>query len=193
MVESSKKMLLLLGMLSVSLVSTYAQFFGISADAAINYTAAPEKVDGAAVGITHPIPFVPNIGAVQLKFKEKSITAATDDATRLTTDVVIESAHLFYHVPFPVITLALGAGAGTLKVSSKVNNYKKTIEKTTPVVEMFVRIGLPFLNFFDFHIGYHAFRMKEIKLTDDTFQKAFPDAKQNYSGALNTVGLQVAF
>ncbi|MGB0361614.1 MAG: hypothetical protein ACPGJO_01085, partial [bacterium] len=42
--------------------SVKAQFFGISLDTAIGYSAAKKGVIGGSVGITHPIPLVPNIG-----------------------------------------------------------------------------------------------------------------------------------
>ncbi|MEC9230786.1 MAG: hypothetical protein VX716_10350, partial [SAR324 cluster bacterium] len=40
--------------------SVKAQFFGISLDTAIGYSAAKKGVIGGSVGITHPIPLVPN-------------------------------------------------------------------------------------------------------------------------------------
>ena len=51
----------LVGLISLSSIAN-AQFIGINADVAIDYSAAPGKVDGFSVGISHPALFIPNIG-----------------------------------------------------------------------------------------------------------------------------------
>ena len=50
--------------------SVKAQFFGISLDTTIGYSTVKKGVIGGSVGITHPIPLVPNIGFSTLTFEE---------------------------------------------------------------------------------------------------------------------------
>ena len=60
--------------------SANAQFIGINADYAIDYSAAPGKVSGFSIGIAHPAPFIPNIGYSSVSFEDKeTITDSTKD------------------------------------------------------------------------------------------------------------------
>jgi len=47
----------LVGLISLSSTAN-AQFIGINADFAIDYSAAPGSVSGYSVGISHPAPFI---------------------------------------------------------------------------------------------------------------------------------------
>ena len=70
----------LVGLISLS-SSANAQFIGINADYAIDYSAAPGKVSGYSVGIAHPAPFIPNIGYSSVSFKDKETITDSSDST----------------------------------------------------------------------------------------------------------------
>ena len=90
-----------------------AQFIGLNVDLAIAYSAAPGSVSGGSVGITHPMPFVPNLGVSRLIFQDKQKkTSSSSNTLSLVTDTKIETVNLFYNIPFPVVSIALGIGAG---------------------------------------------------------------------------------
>ena len=92
-----------------------AQFIGIDIDYAIAYSAAPGSVTGGSVGISHPAPFFPNIGYSTLSFIDKEdITGSPGSSSvSLTTETTIKTINLFYNVPFPVVSLAVGFGFGS--------------------------------------------------------------------------------
>ena len=70
----------------------------------------------------------------------------------------------------------------------------ETIEVDTPIGEGFVRFGLPFFHFFDFHIGYHYVTTGEIEIVKDSETKIVGvNDKVNLSGGLTTVGILIAF
>ena len=73
MVGSLSLMLLLAGGETLK-----AQFFGISIDSAIAYSGAKKSVSGGSLGITHPIPFIPNLGYSTLTFSELEEQKSTD-------------------------------------------------------------------------------------------------------------------
>jgi hypothetical protein len=179
--------------------SAQAQFIGFSVDTAVDYTAAPDKVFGGTVGIVHPVPFFPNIGFTQVSFDDEKLTVDTTNNTELTTSITIQSAHLFWNVPFPVVAVSLGGGAGQLVAESELSTGGDKAENITPVIEGFFRLGLPFWNFLEFHIGYHALktsqkvdraRSSDTTLSTPTYTK---NTRVDYTGALTTVGLQFAF
>ena len=118
-----------------------AQFFGFSVDTAVDYTVAPDKVTGGAVGIIHPIGFVPNFGYTQVKFKEESVDVSA--SVQLNSDVTITSYNLFFNIPFPVVAVSLGAGIGEAKVESTLTGYGNKPSVSKPLVEAFTRVGLP--------------------------------------------------
>ncbi|MBL4823688.1 MAG: hypothetical protein JKY07_00310, partial [SAR324 cluster bacterium] len=94
--------------------SAKAQFIGINFDAAIAYSAASGSASGGAVGITHPVPFIPNLGASRVIFNETENTTSSADANSvltLETKTTINTVNFFYNVPFPVVSIALGIGA----------------------------------------------------------------------------------
>jgi len=103
----------LVGLISLSSTAN-AQFIGINADVAIDYSAAPGKVSGYSVGISHPAPFIPNIGYSSVSFSEKeSITDPSDNKLSLDIKTTIRTINLFYNVPFPVVTITVGFGGGS--------------------------------------------------------------------------------
>ena len=148
--------------------SVKAQFFGISLDTAIGYSAAKKGVIGGSVGITHPIPLVPNIGFSTLAFEELEEQQSTDASTQISMETKnkLSTINVFYNVPFPVVSMSLGFGYGTFKSQTTLTYLKNNVhqgtspdsikEQSIPVAEGFIHVGLPFWNIIEFHIGYHA-------------------------------------
>ena len=175
-----------LGMISLS-CSANAQFIGINVDYDIGYSAAPGKVDGYSVGISHPAPFIPNIGYSSISFIDKesirgkatSTDSDGDYKLSLETETTIETINLFYNVPFPVVTITVGFGSGSQNLKTGVETkttivetYKDGIPKDLPiddleipVIEAFFHIGLPFWNTVEFHLGYHLMSFESIDIT----------------------------
>jgi len=190
-----------LGMISLS-SSANAQFIGINADVAIDYSAAPGSVSGYSVGISHPAPFIPNIGYSYVSFIDKeSITKPSDNSSvSLETTTTIKTINLFYNVPFPVVTITVGFGYGADNLYTGVETIttidKVTSNLETSVTEAFFHIGLPFWNTIEFHLGYHLMSFESIDITSNKTGGAFEgtyNTKKNYSGGMTTIGVQVAF
>jgi len=188
------------GMISLS-SSANAQFIGINVDYGIDYSAAPGRVDGYSVGISHPAPFIPNIGYSSVSFIDKE-TIDSDNNTSsvlLVTTTTIKTINLFYNVPFPVVTITVGFGYGADNLYTGVETIttidKVTSNLETSVSEAFFHIGLPFWNTIEFHLGYHFMSFSSIDITkSDKFQgKNYPTVKKSYSGGMTTIGVQVAF
>ena len=199
----------LVGLISLSSTAN-AQFIGINADVAIDYSAAPGKVDGYSVGISHPAPFIPNIGYSYISFSEKeSITDPDNSTSSVSLDIktTIKTINLFYNVPFPVVTITVGFGYGSQNLSTGVETITTIIEtyggtpKELPsddleisVTEAFFHIGLPFWNTVEFHLGYHFMSFNSINITKGvSFDGDYPTVKKSYSGGMTTIGVQVAF
>ena len=190
----------LVGLISLSSTAN-AQFIGINVDYAIDYSAAPGKVDGYSVGISHPAPFIPNIGYSSVSFIDKeSITKPSDNSSvSLETTTTIKTINLFYNVPFPVVTITVGFGYGADNLYTGVETITTIDQVTsnleTSVSEAFFHIGLPFWNTIEFHLGYHFMSFSSIDITkSDKFQgKDYPTVKKSYSGGMTTIGVQVAF
>ena len=190
-----------------------AQFIGIDIDYAIAYSAAPGSVTGGSVGISHPAPFFPNIGYSTVSFNDKEDITSSDSLSSLslTTTTTIKTINLFYNVPFPVVSIAVGFGFGSdnlyTGVETKTTEIVETTSegtKTTPqtsdfktdVTEGFIRIGLPFWSTIEFHLGYHAMSFTSIDITSKKsaeFEGTYSIDKKNYSGGMTTIGVQVAF
>jgi len=189
----------LVGLIGLSSTAN-AQFIGINADVAIDYSAAPGKVSGYSVGISHPAPFIPNIGYSYVSFIDKeSITKPSDNSSvSLETTTTIKTINLFYNIPFPVVTITVGFGYGADNLYTGVETIT-TIDKVpsnleTSVSEAFFHIGLPFWNTIEFHLGYHFMSFSSIDITkSDKFQGKYPTVKKSYSGGMTTIGVQVAF
>ena len=189
----------LVGLISLSSTAN-AQFIGINADVAIDYSAAPGSVSGYSVGISHPAPFIPNIGYSSVSFKDKeTITDSSDNTVSLGTTTTIKTINLFYNVPFPVVTIAVGFGYGGLETKTTIVEDEKdpdTSDLETSVSEAFFHIGLPFWNTVEFHLGYHLMSFTSIDIasnkTGDAFQGTY-NTKKNYKGGMTTIGVQVAF
>ena len=187
------------GMISLS-SSANAQFIGINADVAIDYSAAPGRVEGYSVGISHPAPFIPNIGYSSVSFKDKdTVTDSSSNKLSLETTTTIKTINLFYNVPFPVVTITVGFGLGGVEtITTIVENVsdKSTSDSKDSVTEGFFHIGLPFWNTIEFHLGYHLMSFTSIDITSnktgDPFQGTY-NTKKNYSGGMTTIGVQVAF
>ena len=192
----------LVGLISLSSTAN-AQFIGINADVAIDYSAAPGSVSGYSVGISHPAPFIPNIGYSYVSFSEKeSITDPSDNTSSvsLVTTTTIETINFFYNVPFPVVTIAVGFGLGADNLLNTGVETITTIDQVTSnlktsVSEVFFHIGLPFWNTVEFHLGYHFMSFNSIDITKGvSFQgKIYPTVKKSYKGGMTTIGVQVAF
>ena len=126
-----------------------AQFIGLNVDLAIAYSAAPGNVSGGSVGITHPMPFVPNLGVSRVVFQEKQTnTSSSSNTLSLITDTKIETINFFYNVPFPVVSIAIGIGAGEMKTNTSVtetsgsSSNSDDSDLSTPVSEGFIHICL---------------------------------------------------
>ena len=189
----------LVGLISLSSTAN-AQFIGINVDYGIDYSAAPGKVDGYSVGISHPAPFIPNIGYSSVSFIDKeSITNPSDNSSvSLETTTTIKTINLFYNVPFPVVTITVGFGYGAdnlytgVETITTIDQVESNLE--TSVSEAFFHIGLPFWNTVEFHLGYHFMSFSSIDITkSDKFQGKYPTVKKSYSGGMTTIGVQVAF
>ena len=194
------------GMISLS-SSANAQFIGINADVAIDYSAAPGKVSGGSVGISHPTPFFPNIGYSSVSFKDKETITDSSNTVSLETTTTIKTINFFYNVPFPVVTIAVGFGGGSQNLNTGVetkttivetyNGTQKELEPqvtSNSVTEAFFHIGLPFWNTVEFHLGYHYMSFASIDITDGvSFDGDYTFDKKSYSGGMTTIGVQVAF
>ena len=188
----------LVGLISLSSTAN-AQFIGINVDYGIGYSAAPGSVDGFSVGISHPAPFIPNIGYSSVSFKDKETITASSNSVSLDTTATIKTINLFYNVPFPVVTITVGFGLGGVEtITTIVENVsdKSTSDSKDSVTEGFFHIGLPFWNTIEFHLGYHLMSFESIDITSnktgDPFQGTY-NTKKNYSGGMTTIGVQVAF
>ena len=123
------------------------------------------------------------------------------------TKVKLKTVNLFYHIPFPVVSMSLGIGYGTLTPSTKVaktqtgvGSSSNTTELSVSVAESFLHIGLPYWNIIEFHIGYHAFTASTVyrNKNNSTFNEnssitGMDFEKANYSGGMMTIGIQIAF
>ena len=197
----------LVGLISLSSTAN-AQFIGINADVAIDYSAAPGSVSGYSVGISHPAPFIPNIGYSSVSFKDKETIGSDNDTSSvlLETATTIKTINLFYNVPFPVVTITVGFGYGADNLNTGVET-KTTIVETyvgtpkdqdtsdlkTSVSEAFFHIGLPFWNTVEFHLGYHLMSFTSIDITKGVTLAGDYNTDKNYSGGMTTIGVQVAF
>ena len=173
-----------------------AQFFGFSVDTAVDYTVAPDKVTGGTVGIIHPIGFLPNFGYTQVKFSSESADVSSN--VQLSSEVTLNSYNVFFNIPFPVVAVSLGAGIGEAKVESSLTGYENKPSVSKPLVEGFTRVGLPFWNFIEFHLGIHAIKVaskidagKSWSSIESSVDSV--DTEKDYTGTLTTVGLQFAF
>jgi len=191
----------LVGLISLSSTAN-AQFIGINADYAIDYSAAPGKVGGFSVGISHPAPFIPNIGYSSVSFIDKETidsdnnTASVKNTALLETTTTIETINLFYNVPFPVVTITVGFGLGGVETITtiKENNVDKdNSDSKDSVSEVFFHIGLPFWNTVEFHLGYHLMSFESIDITKSVNLEGNYTTDKNYSGGMTTIGVQVAF
>ena len=193
------------GMISLS-SSANAQFIGINADYAIDYSAAPGKVSGFSIGIAHPAPFIPNIGYSSVSFEDKeTITDSSknpEQTVSLATTTTITTYNLFYNVPFPVVTITVGIGHGADNLNTGVETIttikendvdKDNSESKDSVSEAFFHIGLPFWNTVEFHLGYHLMSFSSIDITKGVTLAGVYNTKKNYSGGMTTIGVQVAF
>ena len=201
----------LVGLISLSSTAN-AQFIGINADVAIDYSAAPGSVSGYSVGISHPAPFIPNIGYSSVSFKDKDTVTDSSESTSsvlLDTTTTITTINLFYNVPFPVVTITVGFGygadnlyAGVETKTTIVETYQNTTKDPdssdleTSVAEAFFHIGLPFWNTVEFHLGYHLMSFTSIDITSKKsvdFDGSYTIDEKSYSGGMTTIGVQVAF
>jgi len=193
------------GMISLS-SSANAQFIGINADYAIDYSAAPGKVSGYSVGISHPAPFIPNIGYSSVSFEDKETITDSSDNVSLVTTTTIKTINLFYNVPFPVVTITVGFGYGADNLNTGVETIttikendvgKDNSDSKDSVSEAFFHIGLPFWNTVEFHLGYHLMSFTSIDITSNkkfvSFDGDYTIDKKSYSGGMTTIGVQIAF
>jgi hypothetical protein len=194
---------LLLG-LSFLATTANAQFIGINVDVAIAYSAASGTASGGAVGISHPVPFIPNLGASRVIFNEtENITSSADANSILTleTKTTISTFNFFYNSPFSVVSIALGIGAGTMTTNTAVTETvsgtatSDNSELSTPVSEAFIHIGLPFWNTIEFHLGYHAMSVSNIDITSKSgiVVTNYNLSNKSYTGGMTTIGVQIAF
>ena len=178
-----------------------AQFIGLNVDLAIAYSAPPGNVSGGSVGITHPMPFVPNLGVSRVVFQEKQTnTSSSSNTLSLVTDTKIETVNLFYNIPFPVVSIAIGIGGGVMKTNTSLtetsgrSSNSDDSDLSTPVSEGFIHIGLPFWSIIEFHIGYHLMSVSKLDLTNKSGISVtdYTLDKKNYTGGMTTIGVQIA-
>ena len=178
-----------------------AQFIGLNVDLAIAYSAAPGNVSGGSVGITHPMPFVPNLGVSRVVFQEKQTnTSSSSNTLSLVTDTKIETVNLFYNIPFPVVSIAIGIGGGVMKTNTSLtetsgsSSNSDDSDLSTPVSEGFIHIGLPFWSIIEFHIGYHLMSVSKLDLTNKSGISVtdYSLNKKSYTGGMTTIGVQIA-
>ena len=176
-----------------------AQFIGLNVDLAIAYSAAPGSVSGGSLGITHPVPFFPNLGVSRVIFQEKQTITSTSSSSNtlsLVTDTKIQTVNLFYNIPFPVVSIAIGIGAGVMKTDTSLTKSSSSDDSnlSTPVSEGFIHIGLPFWNIIEFHIGYHLMSVSKLDLTNKSGISVtdYSLDKKNYTGGMTTIGVQIA-
>ena len=198
----------LVGLIGLSSTAN-AQFIGINADVAIDYSAAPGSVSGYSVGISHPAPFIPNIGHSSVSFIDKeSITDSKGDyKLSLETKTTITTINLFYNIPFPVVTITVGFGGGSQNLGTGVETITTIVEtdnnsatildnidEKDSLIEAFFHIGIPFWNTIEFHLGYHYMSFSSIDRTSKKIEGTYTnDNKRNYTGGMTTIGVQVAF
>jgi hypothetical protein len=182
--------------IGIGVGTAQAQFFGLSVDTAVDYTVAPDKVTGGTVGIIHPIGFIPNFGYTQVKFSNESVDVSSN--VQLNSEVTLNSYNVFFNIPFPVVAVSLGAGIGEAKIESSLTGYENKPSVSKPLIEGFTRVGLPFWNFIEFHLGIHAIKVaskidagKSWSSIESSVDSV--DTEKDYSGTLTTVGLQFAF
>ena len=182
--------------IGIGVGTAQAQFFGLSVDTAVDYTVAPDKVTGGTVGIIHPIGFIPNFGYTQVKFSNESVDVSSN--VQLNSEVTLNSYNVFFNIPFPVVAVSLGAGIGEAKIESSLTGYANKPSVSKPLIEGFTRVGLPFWNFIEFHLGIHAIKVaskidagKSWSSIESSVDSV--DTEKDYSGTLTTVGLQFAF
>ena len=190
------------GMIGLS-SSANAQFIGINVDYGIDYSAAPGSIDGYSVGISHPAPFIPNIGYSSVSFKDKdTATDSSSNKLSLETTTTIKTINLFYNVPFPIVTITVGFGYGADNLNTGVETITTIVENNTDkgtsdskdsVSEAFFHIGLPFWNTVEFHLGYHLMSFSSIDITKSVILGGNYTTDKNYSGGMTTIGVQVAF
>ena len=189
--------------------SANAQFIGINADYAIDYSAAPGKVSGYSIGIAHPAPFIPNIGYSSVSFEDKETITNSSNSVSLATTTKITTYNLFYNVPFPVVTITVGIGHGSDNLNTGVETITTIVEtedngetindnsdSNNSVTEAFFHVGLPFWNTVEFHLGYHLMSFTNIDITRNkkvSFDGNYTIDKKSYSGGMTTIGVQVAF
>ena len=185
---------------------------GFKVDSAIAYSAAPGNVSGGAIGIIHPVPFIPNIGYSSVKFEDKQEFTDSSDSTSsvtFTTETTINTFNFFYYVPFPVVTISVGIGLGQdnlntgmetkTRIEETYQNSKQTPDNSIlkkSVSETFLHIGLPFWNTIEFHLGYHLMSVSEIDVTSNksnSLRGSYDFNNKKYTGGMTTVGIQVAF
>ena len=180
-----------------------AQFIGLNLDLAIAYSASPGTVSGGSVGITHPVPFFPNLGVSRINFQEKqseTSTSSSSNTLSLVTDTKIETVNFFYNIPFPVVSIAIGIGAGVMTTNTSVTETLGNTSNSddsnfsTPVSEGFLHIGLPFWSIIEFHIGYHLMSVSKLDLTKESgiSLTEYSLDKKNYTGGMTTIGVQIA-
>jgi len=198
----------LVGLISLSSTAN-AQFIGINVDYGIDYSAAPGKVNGFSVGISHPAPFIPNIGYSSVSFSEEEDKTVGNYKLSLVTTTTITTYNLFYNVPFPLVTITVGFGGGSQNLGTGVETITTIVEtedngetindnsdSKISLSEVFFHIGLPFWNTVEFHLGYHLMSFESIDITSKSTKirgTYANDNKKNYSGGMTTIGVQVAF
>jgi len=191
----------LVGLISLSSTAN-AQFIGINVDYGIGYSAAPGSVNGGSVGISHPAPFIPNIGYSSVSFIDKETidsdnnTASVKNTALLETTTTIKTINLFYNVPFPVVTITVGFGLGGVETITTIKENgvdKDNSDSKDSVSEVFFHIGLPFWNTVEFHLGYHLMSFESIDITKSVILGGNYTTDKNYSGGMTTIGVQVAF
>ncbi len=174
---------------------SYGQYYGLSVDFPYTYPGTRDGIRGISLGFTHPISALPNVGLTVLNFNRREHGSEGFD---LDTKAQLNSLNLFTHLPISNFALTLGGGLGNLHTSTKIvgtTGRLETVRVDTPsIIEVFGRLGYPFLYSADAHIGLHFITASGVKLIDGskTTVSGVKDTA-DLGGFLFTVGFQVAF
>jgi len=172
-----------------------AQLIGVSADYPIDYSASKTGVVGSLVGITHPLPFIPNVGVTRFFFDHHDQGSAEYS---LSTSVEVATLNFFYNLPVPFISLSVGLGTGVIQAVTDINQDDvgrvDTINSGFGVVEGFIRAGWAINPLVDIHFGLHSISTSDLELIKNTdVDVTGVREKENFSGNLSTIGVFIGF
>ncbi|MBI3992764.1 MAG: hypothetical protein HY342_05795 [Candidatus Lambdaproteobacteria bacterium] len=127
--------------------SAWADFFAISADLPVSYTAddtAADSVTGYKIGLS--LPFF--VGVAMENYTGTFNGSGSEPDVKVTNNLY----DVFFNLPLPILNIGLGLGTGTASIDTGSTSYWKDATLT----QYFLTVGLPILVLFDVHVGYHV-------------------------------------